>query len=102
MGGKPDEIALTDNTTMGLALLYGGLPLRPRQEMLTTTHDHYATYEALRLRALHTGARRAQDCALRACPSRPTADEIVGNARQGHRAAHARRGVHLGALGRRA
>src|SRR5262245_59657198 len=27
LGGKPDEIALTDSTTMGLATLYGGLPL---------------------------------------------------------------------------
>src|SRR5262245_13855228 len=33
-GGKPDEIALTGNTTSGLALLYGGLPLRPRQEIV--------------------------------------------------------------------
>src|SRR6476620_6775020 len=55
-GGKPEEIALTGNTTTGLALLYGGLPLRPRQEIVVTTHDHFVTYEALRLRALHTGA----------------------------------------------
>src|SRR5262252_8073045 len=55
-GGKPDEIAITGNTTTGLALLYGGLPLRPKQEILTTTHDHYVTYEALRLRSVHTGA----------------------------------------------
>ena len=56
VGCKPEEIALTGNTTTGLALLYGGLPLRPRQEILTTTHDHYVTYESLRLRALLTGA----------------------------------------------
>ena len=43
VGGQPDEIALTGSTTTGLALLYGGLPLRPRQEILTTTHDHYVT-----------------------------------------------------------
>src|SRR6188508_1972452 len=55
-GGRPEEIALTGNTTTGLALLYGGLPLRPRQEIVASTHDHYVTYEALRLRALHTGA----------------------------------------------
>src|SRR5262249_46533029 len=55
-GGKPEEIAITGNTTTGLALLYGGLPLKPKQEILATTHDHYVTYEALRLRTVHTGA----------------------------------------------
>jgi isopenicillin-N epimerase len=77
-GGKPDEIALTGNTTTGLALLYGGLPLRPRQEILTTTHDHYVTYESLRLRALHTGAA-VRKIPLYAVPEKATADEIVGN-----------------------
>jgi selenocysteine lyase/cysteine desulfurase len=77
-GGKPDEIALTGNTTTGLALLYGGLPLRPRQEILTTTHDHFAAYEALRLRALHTGAA-VRRIPLYAVPEKATADEIVGN-----------------------
>jgi len=77
-GGKADEIALTGNTTTGLALLYGGLPLRPRQEILTTTHDHYVTYEALRLRALHTGAA-VRRIPLYAAPEKATADEIVGN-----------------------
>jgi selenocysteine lyase/cysteine desulfurase len=52
-----DEIALTDSTTMGLGLVYGGLRLRPGQEVLATTHDFYSTHEALRLRALRTGAR---------------------------------------------
>src|SRR5215510_601730 len=47
LGAKPDEVALTGNTTTGLALLYGGLPLRPKQEILTTTHDHYSTHESL-------------------------------------------------------
>jgi isopenicillin-N epimerase len=77
-GGRPDEIALTGNTTTGLALLYGALPLRPRQEIVVTTHDHYVTYEALRLRAVHTGAavRKIQ---LYAVPEKATADEIVGN-----------------------
>jgi isopenicillin-N epimerase len=38
--GRPEEVALTDSTTMGLALIYHGLPLRAGQEVLTTTHDH--------------------------------------------------------------
>jgi selenocysteine lyase/cysteine desulfurase len=52
----PTEIALTDSTTMGLGLLYGGLTLREGQEILTTVHDHYATETSLRLRAERTGA----------------------------------------------
>jgi isopenicillin-N epimerase len=56
LGADPGEIALTDSTTMGLGLLYSGLHLRPDQEILITTHDHYATETALRLRAERTGA----------------------------------------------
>ena len=41
---------------MGLGLVYGGLRLRPGQEVLTTVHDFYSTHESLRLRALRTGA----------------------------------------------
>ena len=53
---EPIDIALTDSTTMGLGLLYGGLQLRHGQEILTTTHDHYSTETSLRLRAERTGA----------------------------------------------
>lgn len=56
LGGKPTDIALTDSTTMGLGLLYGGLTLRAGQEILTTVHDHYSTDTSLRLRAERTGA----------------------------------------------
>jgi isopenicillin-N epimerase len=78
VGGKPDEIALTGNTTTGLAMLYGGLPLRPRQEIVTTTHDHYVTHESLRLRALHTGAA-VRKVPLYAAPETASEDEIVSN-----------------------
>jgi len=44
----PDEIALTDSTTMGLALLWSGLPLRAGDEVVTTDHEHYSQYESLR------------------------------------------------------
>ena len=43
-----DEIALTDSTTMGLGLVYGGV--RTGGEAVATEHDFYATHEALRLR----------------------------------------------------
>ncbi|HEX2659605.1 MAG TPA: aminotransferase class V-fold PLP-dependent enzyme [Polyangia bacterium] len=78
VGGKPEEIALTGNTTTGLALLYGALPLRPGQEILTTTHDHYVTFESLRFRAKRTGAK-VKRVALYATPEKATEAEIVGN-----------------------
>lgn len=56
LGVNPRDIALTDSTTMGLGLLYGGLHLRPDQEVLTTVHDHYSTEVSLRLRAQRAGA----------------------------------------------
>lgn len=60
LGADPADIALTDSTTMGLGLLYGGLRLRAGQEILTTTHDHYSTEMSLRLRAERTGAQIRQ------------------------------------------
>ncbi|WP_437675070.1 aminotransferase class V-fold PLP-dependent enzyme [Sorangium sp. So ce131] len=56
MGVRAAEIALTDSTTMGLATLYLGLPLKAGDEILTTVHDHYSTHESLRLAAERTGA----------------------------------------------
>jgi isopenicillin-N epimerase len=56
LGGDPADIALTDSTTMGLALLYNGLNLRESQDVLTTQHDYYSTRESLRLKALRAGA----------------------------------------------
>jgi len=42
---RRQDIALTQNTTTGLALLYHGLPLREGDEILTTTHDHYVHHD---------------------------------------------------------
>ena len=56
MGGKGEQIALTDSTTMGLAMVYSGLKLKPGEEVLQTTHDHYSTDMALAHRADRTGA----------------------------------------------
>jgi isopenicillin-N epimerase len=56
LGGDPQDIALTQNTTTGLALLYHGLPLREGDEILTTTHDHYVHHESIRLATGRCGA----------------------------------------------
>ncbi|HEX9407933.1 MAG TPA: aminotransferase class V-fold PLP-dependent enzyme, partial [Thermoanaerobaculia bacterium] len=49
IGGNPDDIALTQNTTTGLSLIYHGLPLKAGDEIITTNHDHYVHHEAIRL-----------------------------------------------------
>src|SRR5438309_7341101 len=74
----PGDIALTDSTTMGLGLLYGGLTLGPHQEVLTTTHDHYSTETSLRLRAERTGAAIRRISLYRDAAAK-SVDEIVGN-----------------------
>ncbi len=51
----PQDIALTDSTSMGLALLYTNLQVSRDQEILTTTHDHYSTEAALAECANRTG-----------------------------------------------
>jgi selenocysteine lyase/cysteine desulfurase len=78
LGVDPGDIALTDSTTMGLGLLYSGLKLRADQEILTTTHDHYSTETALRLRAERTGAS-VRRVPLYSDASPKSAEEIVSN-----------------------
>jgi selenocysteine lyase/cysteine desulfurase len=76
-----DELALTDSTTMGLGLLYGGLLLDEDDEVVTTTHDFFSTHEALRLRALRTGAD-VRKVRLYANARTASVDEIVSSARR--------------------
>ena len=70
------ELAFTDSTTMGLGLVYRGL-IEPGDEVLTTTHDHYATYESLRL----AGAR-VKRVKLYDDPAEATADEMLSRLEQ--------------------
>jgi selenocysteine lyase/cysteine desulfurase len=78
LGVKPEEISFTDSTTMGLGLLYGGLMLKPGDEVLTSEHDFYATHEALRLREQRDGIK-VRRVRLYADPAKASVDEIVGN-----------------------
>lgn len=82
MGVRPEEIALTDSTTMGLAMLYSGLKLKAGQEILTTTHDHYATEKALEFASAKTGATISR-VKLYEDPSKASADEMVETIRKG-------------------
>ena len=76
MGGRGEQIALTDSTTMGLALVYSGLTLRAGDEILQTVHDHYSTDLSLQLRAERTGAKVRQ-VSLYDNPALVSVDEVV-------------------------
>lgn len=56
IGADANDVALTQNTTTGLALIYHGLQLREGDEVLTTTHDHFVHHESIRLATARCGA----------------------------------------------
>jgi selenocysteine lyase/cysteine desulfurase len=56
LGGSPDELAFTSNTTSSIAVFYHGLRIRPDQEILTTEHDHFVHHEAIDYSVARSGA----------------------------------------------
>lgn len=56
LGVTGDQVALTDSTTMGVALVYGGLKLGYGDEIVTTNQDYYVTHESLRRASLRNGS----------------------------------------------
>jgi selenocysteine lyase/cysteine desulfurase len=76
IGAAPEQVALTDSTTMGIGLVYAGLRLGSGDEVVTTPHDFYSTYESLRLREAADGIVVRQ-VALYADPATAAAGEIV-------------------------
>ncbi len=76
MGGSPEQIAMTDSTTMGLAMVAAGLVLRANDEVLQSEHDHYAMDMSLQLRAERTGAK-VRRVALYDSPAEASVDEIL-------------------------
>ncbi|MEH8016456.1 aminotransferase class V-fold PLP-dependent enzyme [Rheinheimera muenzenbergensis] len=82
MGGEAWQIALTDSTTMGSALVYSGLKLRAGDEILQTVHDHYSTDLSLQLRADRTGAKVRQ-VSLYDNPALVSVDEVVSKLKAG-------------------
>jgi selenocysteine lyase/cysteine desulfurase len=56
MNVDPTEVALTDSTTMGTSLLFNGMKLKPGDEILATTHDHYVTDKSIDYACEKTGA----------------------------------------------
>ncbi len=84
LGVQPQEIALTDSTTMGLGLTYHGLRLQPGDHILTSTHDFYSTHESLRLAADRADAQ-VEQIALYDNPAAASADQIVSRVRDAMR-----------------
>lgn len=82
IGGNATDIALTQNTTMGLSVIYHGLPLEAGDEILTTVHDHYVHHEAIRLATERNGATWRK-IALFDSHDAISADDIVDRIRKG-------------------
>ena len=76
IGGKADDIALTDSTTMGMGLLCGGFKMKPGQSVLTTEHDFFGTRDAVQKLSERTGAQ-VRRATLYDDPSKADADQIV-------------------------
>lgn len=80
LGGRPEEVCLVRSTTEALALVYLGLPLRPGDEVLCTTHDHYSHHESIRLAVERAGATMRK-IALYDDPAEASVDAMVGRLR---------------------
>ncbi|WP_312389386.1 aminotransferase class V-fold PLP-dependent enzyme [Pseudomonas sp.] len=78
---SPAQIALTGSTTEGLAMVYGGIHVRPDQEILTTVHEHYSAETSLDLRTRKQGTQ-VRRITLFKDPALVSEDEILGNIRQ--------------------
>ncbi|MGF6109839.1 aminotransferase class V-fold PLP-dependent enzyme [Pseudomonas frederiksbergensis] len=76
------QIALTGSTTEGLAMIYGGVHVRPDQEILTTVHEHYATHTILDLRTQRDGTK-VRKLRLFKDPQTVTKEEILTAIDQG-------------------
>ncbi|MDO6712793.1 aminotransferase class V-fold PLP-dependent enzyme [Aliiglaciecola sp. 2_MG-2023] len=81
MGGKGENIALTDSTTMGLAMVYSGLKLQSGEEILQTVHDHYSTDMSLVHRANRSGIK-IQRIALYDNPAKVNVKEVVARLKE--------------------
>jgi isopenicillin-N epimerase len=76
VGGKPEEVCVTLNTTGALAMAYHGLRIRPNQSILTTEHDHYVHHESIRYSAQRSGCS-VRYVSLYDLPSAATAREMA-------------------------
>ncbi|XVJ46657.1 aminotransferase class V-fold PLP-dependent enzyme [Pseudomonas sp. UBT] len=78
LNATPPQIALTGSTSEGLAMIYGGIKLRPDQEILTTEHEHYATQNVLDFRVARQGTQ-VRRIRLFENAHQVSVDEVLGN-----------------------
>ncbi|MFP5496589.1 pyoverdine-tailoring periplasmic protein PvdN [Pseudomonas sp. SDT2931_S440] len=78
LNAKPGQIALTGSTSEGLAMIYGGIQVRPDQEILTTVHEHYATEYSLDFRVRKQGTQ-VRKIKLFEDADRVSVDEVLGS-----------------------
>lgn len=76
INARSEDIALIRSTTEGIALLYSGLDIRADQEILTSTHDHYATFKSLDYSSKRSGAA-IKRISLYESASEAATDDIV-------------------------
>jgi selenocysteine lyase/cysteine desulfurase len=74
---RGEQVTLTQSTTAGLGLIYGGMPLRPGDEILTSGNEYFSHHRAQHLLAARTGATVRQIDLYRDSAA-ATADEIIG------------------------
>jgi len=78
----PTELALTDSTTMSLAILYSGFKLRSTDHVLSTVHDHYSTEKSLEFAVKKNGASLS-NISLYDEPSGASLDMILMRLKEG-------------------
>ena len=74
----PNDIAMTDSTTMGLGVIYNGLNIKKGQEILTTNHDHYSQHESI-YHALNRSGGSCRKIDLYESPERTSKEEMVNS-----------------------
>lgn len=78
LGTKSDLVALTDSTTMGLGLVFGGLRLKQGDELLASVHDHFVARGSAINAATRSGAvSREIELYPPAAPEKVTARAVV-------------------------
>ncbi|WP_344484429.1 aminotransferase class V-fold PLP-dependent enzyme [Streptomyces amakusaensis] len=76
LGGRPEHLAMTASTTIGLGVVYNGVRTRPGQEFLLSADDHPSHLLAAQLAAEKHGAEVRTTSWFRDS-ARATADEII-------------------------
>lgn len=78
LGCHPSDIALTNSTTEGLSLVYMGFRFCSGDEVLTSTHDHYASDRILLFKSKHIPIS-IKKIKLYENPQEVTVQEIIEN-----------------------